>query len=263
MSDSQCPVCDLPASADRAGPGAVPPDRGAAQPDVGDPIRARRRAWLVACFGPAVLLPCWLVPWDALGWRLPLTFSGLLAVGLTLAATVMDIRFRKIPNWATYSALAWAVLLNAAHSLAGASGMAERLGTVGIGNSMLGAAAMFLGALVLFTLTGGGAGDVKLVTALGALFGLNAGVDVVLYGFVAAGAGCLIWAVWRHGPLAIVRTFARTIGSLLLPLWVDVPTPEQGRLLRVPIPLAPFFALGTLLVLTGLTLSRYSEVLGW
>jgi Flp pilus assembly protein protease CpaA len=261
MSDNQYTVCEHLGGTGGASPAATARSHSAAGGRTAH--RSRRRAWLAALLGPAVILPVWLIPWNAFGRHLPITFLGTLAAVLTCAAAVCDLGWRKIPNWATYSALAWALVANAACALAASDALAQRLGVVGLRDALLGAAAMFLGALVLFTLTGGGAGDVKLITAIGGLFGPAAGVDVVLYGFVAAGAGCVMWALWRHGPLAVLRAMGRMIGSVLLPLWVDAPTCEQGRLLRLPIPLAPFFALGTLLVLAGLSLPRYSGLLGW
>jgi Flp pilus assembly protein protease CpaA len=194
-----------------------------------------------------------------MGRQLP-TLSTVLLICLAGTAAVTDLLWRRIPNWATYSALLWGLLLNACHSLVPLDGMGNQLGTVGIRESLLGAGAMFLAAIVLFSITGGGAGDVKLLTALGSLLGLDLAIDAVLYGFVAAGAASVIWAVWRYGPLTLVRAVGRLVGSFLLPLWIDRPTAEQTRLLRLSIPLAPFFAAGTFLVLIGAPLSWWAKV---
>jgi Flp pilus assembly protein protease CpaA len=173
---------------------------------------------------------------------------GLILLALLGLAAVTDFRWHRIPNWATYTAALWAVALNAAHTLGVPPATQTGLvGTVGLPDSLLGGGVCFLCTLVLFGTTGGGAGDVKLLTVIGAMLGLNAGIHAMLYGFIAAGAGCLAWALWKHGPLAILKAFGRLVGGFLFPRWVGCPTPEQVRLLRLPVPLAPFFALGTIL----------------
>ena len=181
----------------------------------------------------------------------PVTFLALTLLVLLGVAAVTDVRWHRIPNWATYTALLWALALNSAHALGLPATLASLLGTVGLSDSLLGGGACFLCALVLFGTTGGGAGDVKLLTVIGATLGLNPGMRAALYGFIAAGAGCLAWALWQHGPLAVLKAFGRLAGSFLFPRRVGCPTPEQARLLRLPVPLAPFFAVGTVLAVNG------------
>src|SRR5204862_7765310 len=77
---------------------------------------------------------------------------------LTLTAAVTDLRTRRLPNWLTVSALAAGLFF---HAFLGQ----------GIAFSLLGFATGFGILLILWLTGGGGAGDVKLMGAIGAWFG--------------------------------------------------------------------------------------------
>jgi prepilin signal peptidase PulO-like enzyme (type II secretory pathway) len=98
-----------------------------------------------------------------------------------------------------------------------------------------------------YDLSGGGAGDVKLAAAIGALLGLQ-GLFAVAYSYIVAAAAIIVWSVYNNGPLALVKAAGRTIGGLLGPLWPFPATDTDTALLMKPIPLGPYFAIGTLLV---------------
>ena len=87
---------------------------------------------------------------------------------------VTDLRSRRIPNWLTLPVFLGGVLY--AFTSAGWSGL---------GDSIAAAALLMLPFVVLFAL-GGGAGDAKLMAAIGAWLGLAQGV-VVLVAVAAAG----------------------------------------------------------------------------
>lgn len=84
------------------------------------------------------------------------------AITISSVAAVSDIRFRAVPNWLTYPAMLLGV---GYHTMVnGAEGF-----FFGAGGLFLG-----LGLLIVFYLAGGtGAGDVKLMGAVGALLGPN------------------------------------------------------------------------------------------
>jgi len=85
----------------------------------------------------------------------------ILAVMLfTATAALIDLRWRKIPNWLTVSAFACALVY---HAVAG--------GLSGVGTAMLGMLTGFGILLVLWLIGGGGGGDVKLMAAVGAWLG--------------------------------------------------------------------------------------------
>jgi len=122
------------------------------------------------------------------------------------------------------------------------------LGAVGLAHSIGGALVCFAAVLVAYHLAQGGAGDVKLAAALGALLGVHHGVLAVTYGYIAAGIAIVAWSIWTHGPVTLLVAFGRKIGSFLLPFVISPPSETEQALLTQPMPLAPFFAIGTLLV---------------
>ncbi|OAI51119.1 hypothetical protein AYO44_17310 [Planctomycetaceae bacterium SCGC AG-212-F19] len=210
--------------------------------------KARKTAWVVALTTPLVLGPVWVA---LLGRTDPRPFVGtllgLVAVLLLAVCTVTDLRWRKIPNWATYSAVLWALGVNAA-ALVADPGV---LGALGIARCVVGTVACFVLMLVVYEFSGGGAGDVKLAAALGSLLGVEQGVAALIYSYLVAGVLLLAYAVWKLGPIYLGKTLGRKLGAFFLPTLIDAPAGEAARLLQQPIPLSLFFALGTLPVLLG------------
>jgi len=107
-------------------------------------------------------------------------------VAVTWSA-VVDMRTRRIPNLVTFPAMA--ALLAIHGVLSGLPGLTE---------SFLGLAGGFLVFLVphLFRLLG--AGDVKLMAAVGAGLGSRSLVTVVLLTSLAGGVQILPWLLWRR-----------------------------------------------------------------
>jgi len=103
-------------------------------------------------------------------------FQWGVAGGASLVAAFGDVRSRRIPNSLTFPLLAAGLLWSA--WLGGVSGLGEAVG-----------ACMLLGVpyVLLFVFFGGGAGDAKLMGAIGAWLGLRQGL-VVLLCVVVAGA---------------------------------------------------------------------------
>jgi prepilin peptidase CpaA len=88
----------------------------------------------------------------------------------------MDWRWRRIPNWLTLSGLALGLASNSALG-----------GWHGLRTSLLGALLGLAGLLPLVLLRSLGAGDWKLVGALGACVGPSALLDVLVLAIIAAG----------------------------------------------------------------------------
>ena len=231
----------------------------------------RRRAWLLALIVPLLLGPlwCWGL-WELLPRRTA-AFSGLILVLMLSVSTVTDALWRKIFNWATYSAALWLVAVNAFASAAtwispasparerldeylAPSPWVERLGAIGLDASLAGGAVCFLVLLMAYQLARGGAGDVKLATVLGLGLGVKQGLLAVGLSYIVAGAAILVWTIKTRGPLTLASALLRKAGSLLFPVWVAPPEREQTKLLEKPIPLAPFFAIGSFIVLLELPL---------
>jgi prepilin peptidase CpaA len=186
--------------------------------------------------------------------------AGLVILLLIAVCSVTDLRFRKVPNWATYPAVLWALLLAAGKSFLGSDAapaegkpppLVDALAIVGLEEALQGAVVCFVIMLFVYQLTGGGAGDVKLAVALGVLLGMERGLSALIYSYIIGAAAILIWAVWTVGPLVLLRSLGRKLGSFFLPRWVAPPSAEQQTLLQTKVPLSAFFASGALIVLFG------------
>jgi len=119
--------------------------------------------------------------------RSQLLFLSAAAVA-TLIAAVTDLWKFKVYNALTYPALA-----------AGLAASAWAGGWSGLATSGLGALAGFSALVVFFAMGGVGAGDVKLLTALGAWLGPAMTLQVVLASALAAGAYALALAALDGG----------------------------------------------------------------
>ena len=124
----------------------------------------------------------------------------LLAVGgFTLTAALIDMRWRRLPNWLNVAALVAALV---AHTVIS--------GLSGLGFALLGFITGFGILFVLWLIGGGGGGDVKYMGALGAWLGVELTVAVlVLSGVfaVVAGARVLVWQFCRLGPAGVKKRF--------------------------------------------------------
>ena len=221
--------------------------------------RNRQIAWQLALAFPLVILIlCSAVRYEATQlWQ---TACGMILISLVLVSAVTDLLWCKIPNWATYSAFGWAIAINALAQFAGPE-LSPKLGAVGLTDCLAGAFIPFFFMLVIFSMTGGGAGDVKLTAAMGAYLGLNQVVDAILLSFILAGGFALIRAVWVLGPWNLVQLVVRSVGSRLLPVWVQPPDRQQSAFMRQPMPLGPSFALGVVMVMFNLNVQRLIELL--
>ena len=176
------------------------------------------------------------------------TISGAVLLMLLGVSSVTDLSRRKIYNWTTYCAVAWAFAINFVHRF----DAVPQLGAIGLRQSLLGFMGCFIVMLFVYSLARGGAGDVKLAAAIGALVGFEAGVLVIATSYVIAGAAILLWSIWARGPISLLLAMGRFMGSAVFPRWILPPDRTDKLLLRKQIPLAPFFAVGTLAVVGGL-----------
>jgi Flp pilus assembly protein protease CpaA len=235
-------------------------------PDTIDGLRSiiapprRPTARLLALALPLGLAPAWHLVWQ----EMPATpvlgsAAGLVLSLLLLTSAYTDLSEGKIYNWATYPAFLWAVAINGLGALGNLSGwrssvaevlgsQALPLGDIGLGGCLLGGLTCFGIMTVIYLTAGGGAGDVKLATAIGALIGIERGLVALVDSYLIAATFIVAHLLWRIGPLALAVVVGRKLGAMLLPGWVDPPTAAQDQLLRSPVRLAVFFALGTFAV---------------
>jgi prepilin peptidase CpaA len=117
--------------------------------------------------------------------------ASYLAVAVATVAVFTDLRSRRIPNWLTLSVLCTGLLVQAVS--AGAPGVASALIGSGLGLGVL---------LPFYLLHVIGAGDVKLLAALGALLGPQVLVSVAVYGAIVGGV-CSVLILARSGRLMV------------------------------------------------------------
>jgi Flp pilus assembly protein protease CpaA len=220
-------------------------------------MRPQRAALLL----PVCMAPVWIA---AVGSWCPKslvgTLSGLVLVLLLGACIYTDLSWRRIPNWATYAAVAWALGLNAVAAFATAAThdwpSLQRVvawsGAVGIGQSLAGAGVCFGIMVAIYSLGGTGAGDVKLAAAIGALVGVQHGLETLLWCFLVAGVFGVAAAIWKEGPLCVVTVLLRRVGALLCPQWVPQPVAASDTF-SCPVPMAAFFAVGVCIALCGVS----------
>ena len=126
----------------------------------------------------------------------------ILAAAFALTAGITDLRWRRIPNWLTYPGIVTAIIL---HSALG--------GWHGARLSLLGAA-LGLGLLLPFVLLRSlGGGDWKLIGGLGAFFGPQRLVIVLVFTLLINGVMALVFIIWKKRMGQTLRNMGRMIGA--------------------------------------------------
>jgi prepilin peptidase CpaA len=122
--------------------------------------------------------------------------STVVLVALVLSAGWFDARLRKIPNWLNASGLAIGIVLGACHGMAG------------LRTAALGCVCALAVYLPLYILRGMGAGDVKLMAAVGALTGPSNWLVVFFVTAILGGLASL-------GLVVVRRACKQTLNNLL------------------------------------------------
>lgn len=115
------------------------------------------------------------------------------ALVLAVAAAILDVQHHRIPNWLTYPGIAAGILLRSAFF--GWKGLASA-----VSGCVLAGGIVFL----FYTVRAMGAGDVKLLAAIGSFVGPNHVIVVLLATAICGGVLALLYA-----------TYTRRIGSTL------------------------------------------------
>src|SRR5215813_2561258 len=100
----------------------------------------------------------------------------LIPAGVVTLAAVLDVRWRRIPNWLALGALLLGLLLQV-----------SRFGLPGVAIGLAGAALGFGLLLPFYMLRAVGAGDVKLLAAVGAMVGPQNLLTVALGAAIVGG----------------------------------------------------------------------------
>jgi prepilin peptidase CpaA len=138
-----------------------------------------------------------------MGLTLPSPGIEALLLIVVLAAAVYDVRYRRIPNWVSVGGIAAGLLANSLTR--GIPGLLFALGGFALG----------FGAYFLFYLIHArGAGDVKLMGAVGALVGWKAWISIFVISAILGGIMAMILIVARS---RVKKTFWN-IGFILTQL---------------------------------------------
>lgn len=125
----------------------------------------------------------------------------LVVIPATLLACWIDYAQRKVPNW-----------LNAALAAAGIAAQAAYIGWAGVGNAAAGMAVGIAVLIIPWAMHGMGAGDVKLMGAIGAWFGpwlcLAAFCVGAIVGGIIAVAMITVSRKWQYAAanMAVIMT---------------------------------------------------------
>lgn len=170
---------------------------------------------------------------------MPLVFFSLIV--LLILATVMDIRERRIPNWLCGLILAGGIISNSI--LVSPSGFYD---------SLAGFLTSFSIFLLLYRIIGLGAGDVKLMGAIGATVGFLPSLAIIYHGFLLSGLFALgfVGLRWvQGGGCRNLRAESERPES---------PSAVKG-LAHYPFPMAPGITVATAFVLMPELLSFFGE----
>jgi prepilin peptidase CpaA len=166
-----------------------------------------------------------------------LTFFLVLALMLAVTAAVWDVRQHRIPNWLTLPGIVAGMVLRSA-----------LLGWKGLGSAVAGCLLAGGVLLLFYMIRAMGAGDVKLMAAIGSLVGPSQAITIVLATAICGGAIGIAYALYRGRMWSTIKN----VGSILKfhALAGVQPHPnfnlDNPEVLRVPYGLA--IALGTFYV---------------
>ena len=129
----------------------------------------------------------------------------LILLLLLLAASICDLRTRRIPNRLTFGGAALALLygLLAPHPHTG--GFFSALGGMAVGLALM---------LPLYLLHALGAGDVKLMAMVGSFLGPAATCQVVIFVFITGGLAAISYALWHRMAGKLLRNSAEAVQLL-------------------------------------------------
>lgn len=151
------------------------------------------------------------------------------AVVIVCIACIYDVSSSRVPNALTFAAASLAVLV---HVLAPSG--------EGLSHAFLGLVVGLLVFFPLFALGAMGAGDVKLMAAVGAWIGASSIIYVALYASVAGGIMALVVAIRQR----YLGTLFSNIKALGMYWWIEGVKPfpaltlESSKSLRLPYALA-------------------------
>lgn len=170
--------------------------------------------------------------------KIPFTASPMAIATDVLAFLLLglcaywDIRYRKIPNWATLPGIVLGLGMNTMQH-----------GWGGMKTSGLGLLVGFGALLVLFVLSWMGGGDVKLMAAVGALKGYPFVLSALFYSLIVGVVIGVIMLIWKRKTLSTFKNLFFVVGSRVTRL---VPKRDINREETQKIPFGLAIILGTI-----------------
>ena len=162
-----------------------------------------------------------------------------IVVYALLSATIWtDLKDGKIYNWTTYPGIGVALAVGAMNSyFPGSASVRQLFGAVDLGDATLGlfaCGAILIVCYVFLNFNGGiGGGDVKLLAMLGAFFGFEKGIEVLLWTFILAAAIAVMMLIWTVKPTTLVHRFITRVRSIAL---LQTPEYPEGEAPMAPLP---------------------------
>jgi prepilin peptidase CpaA len=169
----------------------------------------------------------------------------LLLIALVLTAAITDAARHRIYNWTTYPGMLAGLVL------AGFGAVLERIApesaaawqpligwlswTDALGGFLVCGCLM----VVCFVFFPMGGGDVKLLAMVGALAGLEKGLDILLWTFVFGGCLGLIILIWKFGAWRLLKLSGQMILGIATLGTVLKPPTEEKTVLQWPLFLGP------------------------
>jgi len=152
---------------------------------------------------------------------MPWSYQVMLTI-LVIVAAGFDIHYRRIPNWLVCTGMVWALGMNV-----------FLFGWIGLKLSLIGVGVAFLVYFPLFILRGMGAGDVKLMMAIGALVGPANWLGILIATSLIGGAAAVLLLLWRkrlsdtlYNVLFIVGQLVRFRAPFLANQDLDIQSPK-------------------------------------
>jgi prepilin peptidase CpaA len=150
-----------------------------------------------------------------------------------LIAAIYDAATQKIPNWISLVI----ILLGMGWNMFSAEGL-------GIWDSGLGLLAGFVLMLPSYVIGSMGAGDVKLIAAIGSVVGINHVLDVVLYSYMAMFVMAIFFIVVKGDLVKLLRRLRTLVYGLFSGVFA-YQKPDSSDVASSRLPLAPAIALAT------------------
>jgi len=158
-------------------------------------------------------------------------------VVLLLTCSVFDIKFKIIPNGVVLAIILLGLMLNFF--------IPEG---VGLQNAVLGFFAGFFIMLPFYVFAGMGAGDVKLMAAIGSVVGLDKVLYTVLDSIIVMGFISLVFLIVKGDLFKLLLRFLRFgMGLLRGGIYYEPPAPSEAAAQRLP--MAPAVTLATFYVI--------------